>query len=110
MLTYYRIHRAGESLETVLDARRPDGWVASDEGGDGYVQPLGVSACASLEDLRRYVREYSLSIRPGDRLVALTGRLSYDEDRDLHACRVMVSSYEDLGSAKEWQDAGYPGA
>src|SRR5690606_8291864 len=31
-MTFYRIHRADESPETVLDPTRPDGWVASDEG------------------------------------------------------------------------------
>lgn len=107
VFTYYRIHRATESLDTILDPRRPDGWVAGDEGHD--TQPHGVSACAGpdLEHLRRYVREYSMAIQPGDRIVAIVGRLG-DEDRDDHAVRVIATSCEVVGDARSWYEAGMP--
>ena len=101
---YYRIHSAAESLETLLDASRKDGWVASDETAE--TPPHGISCCGSLDDLREYVRYYSMSVRPGDRLVELTGRKSHDEDRDQYAMRAVVESYEVLGDAREWLDGG----
>lgn len=96
MATYYRIHSADEAPETVLDATRPDGWVASDE--DYETQPRGVSACASLGDLIRYCQVYGLSIQPGDVVLRMTGR-TCDEDRDQHAARVEVESVSVMGSA-----------
>lgn len=107
-MDYYRIHRANESIETILDPSRRDGWVASDEDGDDYVQPHGVSACATLEHLARYIRHYSMSLREGDRLVRISGRLSYDQDRDDWACRVIAESVEIIGDALAWKAAGYP--
>lgn len=101
-VTFVRVHAAGESLETLLNPRRPDGWVASDETYEA--QPLGVSCCDSLDDLRRYIRAYSMAVQPGDRLVLLTGRRSYEADRDHHASRAIVESYEVLGDAREWLD------
>jgi hypothetical protein len=100
--TMYRIHCADEALDTVLDARRPDGWVASDE--DGASQPLGVSACMSLEHLRRYCSTYGLWPQPGDVVLALEGRLSDEEDRDQWAVRAIVSGYRVLGDARAWLD------
>ena len=75
----YRIQRGAESLEPLLDPRRPDGWTCDEERVE--TQPLGVSACSSEDDLRAYIREYSLAVREGDRLVeyellALDGRRS----------------------------------
>jgi hypothetical protein len=101
--TAYRIHSAGEALETVLDPRRPDGWVGGEveEAGAAYVQPHGVSACSTLEDLRRYVREYSMAVRPDDVLVELEGSYGGD-DRDRYACRIVVSSYRVVCSAHDW--------
>lgn len=100
---FFRIHSAGESLDTLLDPKRPDGWVASDE--DLESQPHGVSCCETLEDLRRYVSYYSMSVGAGDRLVRLLGHGSYEHDRDRYAARAIVESVEVLGDAKEWLDA-----
>ena len=99
-LAYYRIHSASESLDTMLDASRKDGWVADDEAPE--TQPVGISCCTSLEALRSYVRNYSMSVRPGDRLVRVVGSLSYDRDRDLSAERVIVESYEVVADAAAW--------
>ena len=96
-MIFYRVHSADESPETVLDPTRPDGWVASDEGYE--TQPHGVSACASLGDLIRYCRTYGLAPQPGDVVLRLRGRVCGD-DRDQHAVRVEVESYEVVGSAE----------
>jgi hypothetical protein len=100
----YRIQRGAESLETLLDPRRPDGWTCDEERVE--TQPLGVSACSSEDDLRAYIREYSLAVREGDRLVRLRGRLSYDSDADRYAVRVMVERAEDAGCALRWLARG----
>jgi hypothetical protein len=102
MITAYRIHSADEAAKTVLDAERPDGWVASDEAYE--TQPHGVSACLTLRELATYVSLYSLAIQPGDRVLALRGTYG-DDDRDQHAVRVIVESYEDLGDAQAWHAA-----
>jgi hypothetical protein len=99
-LAYYRIHRASESLDTLLDSSRKDGWCADDESAE--TQPVGISCCADLDALRSYVREYSMSVRPGDLLVRVVGSLSYDSDRDHGAERVMVEGYEVLADAHAW--------
>lgn len=99
---FFRIHSATESLDTLLDPKRPDGWVASDE--DLESQPHGVSCCETLEDLRRYVSYYSMGVRTGDRLVRLLGAPSYDQDRDRYAARAVVESVEVIGDAKAWLD------
>lgn len=57
-------------------------------------------------DLRAYIREYSLAVREGDRLVRLRGRLSYDSDADRYAVRVMVERAEDAGCALRWLARG----
>lgn len=97
MATYYRIHSADEAPETVLDPTRPDGWVASDEAYE--TQPHGVSACASLGELIRYCQVYGLAPQPGDVVLRLRGRVC-DEDRDQHAVRVEVESYEVVAPAE----------
>ena len=102
MSTYYRVHSADEPPETVLDPSRPDGWVASDESYES--QPHGVSACASLEDLLRYIRHYSLTPQDGDVVLALEGAVC-DEDRDVDAVRVEVRSYRVLDSAEGLAEA-----
>lgn len=99
-LDWWRVQRAGEAVETLLDPRRPDGWVASDE--DRETQPFGVSVCEDLSALRRYIREYSMSVRPGDRLVRVVGVLSPDQDRDMAAARVIASEVEVIGDARAW--------
>lgn len=91
----YRIHAPGEPLETLLDPRRPDGWVASDESYEA--QPLGVSCCASIADLMAYARHYSMSALPGSLLVELRGKWSPESDRDEYAQRIIVESYRVLG-------------
>lgn len=96
MPTYYRIHSAGEPIETVLDPSRPDGWVASDESTE--TQPRGVSACASIGDLIRYCRTYGLTPQLGDVVLRLEGRIC-DEDRDQWAVRVEVESVSVMGPA-----------
>lgn len=96
MTTFYRIHSASESIDTVLDVTRPDGWVASDEGYE--TQPRGVSACASIGDLIRYCRTYGLTPQPGDVVLRLEGR-ECDRDRDQWAVRVEVESASVMGSA-----------
>ena len=96
-MSYYRVHSATESLETILDVNRPDGWVASDE--DGESQPTGVSCCESLAELIAYCREYGMSIRPTDRIVRVEGSIC-DDDRDSHAVRVAATSYRVVGSGK----------
>lgn len=95
MATAYRIHNADESLETLLDPTRPDGWMASDESLKS--QPHGISCCASIDDLMAYARMYSMSALPGARLVELTGEWSYDQDRDQGARRMVVRSYRVIG-------------
>lgn len=93
MATAYRIHVIGEPLETLLDPRREDGWVASDEEYDS--QPEGISCCATIGDLMRYARYYSMSAIPSV-LVELTGE-DIGGDRDEHATRMIVSSYRVIG-------------
>lgn len=95
MAIAYRIHCADEPLENLLSPSRPDGWVASDESLE--TQPLGVSCCASIKDLMRYARHYSMSDLPGSLLVELEGDLSPEQDRDEHACRLIVRSYRVIG-------------
>lgn len=98
--SFFRIHSASEPLDTLLDPSRKDGWVADDEAPE--TQPIGISCCVDLEKLRRYVRHYSMSVRPGDQVVRLVGTLSDDRDRDENAERVIVESYEVLGDAQAW--------
>lgn len=100
MSSAYRIHSRDESLETLLDHSRKDGWVASDESAD--TQPVGISCCSRLEDLERYVLMYSLNIRPGDVLVELSGDYSDDDDRDQYAARFLPESYDVICEASEW--------
>lgn len=95
----FRVHQAAEAPATVLDPGRPDEWVASDESYES--QPHGVSACATLDELARYARKYSMQIQPGDRVIELRGREG-DEDRDEHAVRVIVKQYRVLGDAADW--------
>lgn len=95
MATAYRIHCADEPLESLLDPRRPDGWVASDESYE--TQPLGVSCCSSILDLMRYARAYNMSALPGSMLVELEGEWSHESDRDQHAERMIVRSYRVIG-------------
>lgn len=102
-MIFYRIHPGEEDPNTVLDPERPDGWVASDE--DYETQPLGTSATENLDDLASYVSLYSLNVLPGDVILKLNGQLSPEPDRDQFAVRVIVESYEVLGSASDWQDA-----
>lgn len=90
----YRIHDINEPLKNLLDSRRPDGWVASDESYES--QPLGVSCCASIRDLMMYARHYSMSDIPS-LLVELEGDLSPEQDRDEYACRLIVRSYRVIG-------------
>ena len=97
---FYRVHAKGENPKTVLDKNRKDGWVADDETPE--TQPLGISAADTLDDLSSYVHHYSMSIRPGDRLLGLDGKYSPDDDRDRYAVRAIVSSYKDLGPAEDW--------
>lgn len=100
MSSYYRIHSGSESLETLLDARRPDGWVADDESLE--TQPLGISCCSTLAELAAYQRGYLMNVTAGDVLVELTGELSPDDDRDEHACRLIVESYRVICSGAAW--------
>lgn len=100
--TYYRVHSADESPETVLDPRRPDGWVASDEAYE--TQPHGVSCCPSIGDLLRYIRHYGLAPQGGDVVLALDAEVC-DDDRDEYASRVEVRSYRVLGSAEGLAEA-----
>ena len=93
MARAYRIHLATESLETLLDPSRPDGWVASDESYDS--QPEGVSCCPTLAALAHYVRHYGMSDLPSV-LVELTGR-EIGGDRDQLATRMLVDSYRVIG-------------
>lgn len=96
----YRIHSGTESLETLLNADRKDGWVASDESAE--TQAKGISCCESLDALASYISMYSLNIQPGDVLVELVGQHSYDSDRDQGAVRLIVERFEVLGNAAEW--------
>lgn len=98
MPRYYRVHPAAEPLDTILDHARPDGWVASDEVIE--TQPHGVSACGSLDDLEAYCRMYSLCPQPGDRVVEIIGRSSYDRDRDQYAVRVIAREVRRIGDAQ----------
>lgn len=100
MSSYYRIHRASESLSTLLDASRPDGWTCDDEAA--ATQPLGISCCASQDALRSYIRHYGMSVRAGDVLVRMTGALSGEPDRDQYAERAIVSGYEVVADAIGW--------
>jgi hypothetical protein len=103
MTLCYRIHSGSEPAETVLDPRRPDGWVAGDE--DLETQPHGISVCDSLEDLRRYIRTYSMSVRPGDRLLVLSGHICGD-DRDDWACRAEIEEVVEVLPLSALYDEG----
>jgi hypothetical protein len=102
----YRIHRHDESPATVLDARRPDGWVASDEVHE--TQPRGVSCCATLGDLARYVEVYSMGVQAGDVVLGLRGACAGDRDRDEHAIRLAVQSYAVLWQAADFVAVAVP--
>jgi hypothetical protein len=92
LIRCFRVHPAGESPETVLDVRRPDGWVASDESY--ATQPQGVSVCHTLDDLRWYIRAYQMAVQPGDVVLEVLGEI-VGHDRDcLQASRVRVASIE----------------
>ena len=84
-----RIHSFSDELSTLLDPRRPDGWVASDETYE--TQPYGVSACDNVRDLMGYIDEYSLCANDGDVLVGLVG--DSHPARDLYETRTDVASY-----------------
>lgn len=96
MSTYYRIHSADESLDTILDVSRKDGWTMADEA-----ELSGLAVCTTLEGLRYYAREYGMSIGKGDRLVRVEGR-HIGPDHDAHAVRIVATSYEVLGDARDW--------
>lgn len=98
----WRIHCADEPLATLMNPARADRWTASDEDVD--TQPYGISACATLADLDTYSREYSMSIRDDDLLVALRGRFG-DDDRDNFAIRLVVSGYERLATGADFRAA-----
>lgn len=100
MSSYYRIHSSTEPLETLLDPRRADGWVADDESADS--QPLGISCCSSLTGLRDYQTTYLMAVQDDDVLVELTGELSDDDDRDEHASRLIVESYRVVCTGAAW--------
>lgn len=102
-MEFYRVQCADESLSTLLNPARPDGWVASDESLE--TQPRGIPACSSLHDLARYVSLYGLSIQEGDKLVVITGSLSSDDDRDQWAVRCIAERAEVIGSASAWWQA-----
>lgn len=85
--TYYRVHSADEAVETVLNPKRPDGWTSDDESTE--TQPHGVSVCASLDDLRSYIRYYSMNVQSTDRVIEILGVRCAD-DRDRYAARVEV--------------------
>jgi hypothetical protein len=89
-MKYYRIHPADEPAETVLDPARPDGWTVEDEDDGTVERPYGVACCASLEDLARYCRRYSLTPQPGDRILEMEGYASPDRDRDQWAQRAII--------------------
>lgn len=97
---FFRIQAHGDPADDLLDPERPDGWVADDESYEE--QPLGVSACDSLEELAVYAMTYNMSIRPGDRVLGLYGRLSGERDRDPGVRRVVVEDYVDIGDAVTW--------
>ena len=101
--TSYRVHAYGESLDSVLDHGRVDGWVASDESED--TRPSGVSACGSLSDLARYITLYSMNVEPGDTVLRLVGLVGPDHDRDQGAMRVLASSYEVVCTGAELLEA-----
>lgn len=105
----YRIQSHNEPLETLFDDNRKDGWVASDELEDYEkgAQPKGISATVTLSDLSRYMRKYSMNVRPQDYLVGMTSR-SHGEtgmDRDEHAIRISVDEFQVLGTGEVFADA-----
>lgn len=102
MATGYRIHCGSEALDSVIDARRPDGWAASDEGEES--QPLGVSCCSTLGALARYARLYSMAVQNGDVVLELTGAMG-DCDRDENAIRLVVESYRAVATGADFRAA-----
>jgi hypothetical protein len=103
MDTAYRVHVADESPDTALDPCRNDGWVASDELRE--TQPYGVSACLSLRDLARYIRDFGMAVADGDLLLRLSCDEVHDTDRDPGAVRVVASSWDVVATGKELRDA-----
>lgn len=97
--SYYRVHAANESLDTILDPARLDGWTMSDESEVG-----GLAVCTSIEALSQYVSTYGMSVVAGDRVVRVEGSYA-GPDHDAHACRCNAVSYEVLGDARDWLDA-----
>lgn len=93
------MHAATESLETILDANRPDGWTMSDEA-----PVAGLAVCTSLESLLGYIRDYGMSVGAGDVVVRVEGTYA-GPDHDAAAARCNATSYEVLGDAREWLDA-----
>lgn len=98
----YRVHAADESLETLLDPARPDGWVASDETYEA--QPHGISACETIHKLGMYLIGFSMNVRPDDRIVRLGGNRG-DQARDEKEIRIVVDEYEVIGTGRELLDA-----
>ena len=99
MSSYYRIHSATESLETILDASRPDGWTMSDEA-----IVSGLAVCSGLDALYRYIRDYGMMVSTGDVLVEVEGCYA-GPDHDPGACRITATGYTVLGDARTWLDA-----
>lgn len=97
MTTGYRVHPAGEPIETCLDARRADGWVA-----EGDRQLPGVACCASISALARYVRQYGMDVRPGDVVVEVSGHMAATGGMDgLAELRIEGHSVSLVGPAAE---------
>ena len=115
--TYFRIHPAGESPETVLSPARWSScvWIGesekhcpachgsgddltSDDGapcehceGSGVVEDVrhGVSVCRSLDDLRAYFADRCANL-DGCTVIELEGDISADDDHDAAAGALLV--------------------
>lgn len=92
----YRVHPAGEPIETCLLSDRPDGWVV-----EGDRQLPGVACCRTLVDLANYVKIYGMDVAPGDLVVRVEGYSPVDGGIDDREVRIEGTSVELIGNALE---------
>lgn len=71
----YRIHPAGESIETCKQVDRPIGWAMG-----GEEEGSGVACCSSLGALATYMLQYSMDVRDEDTLVEMDGYQTREGD------------------------------
>lgn len=84
----YRVHPPHESIDTILDPNRKDGWTA-----EGDVPVEGVAVCGSIAELLDYAATYGMHLE--GRVVRVEGSYA-GPDHDALAYRVHATAVEEL--------------